>query len=131
MTIFPFLSKLLSPKPAKQAAEIVIENAGFRLKEGGALKELWPWANQEEVLIGRTVLDTREHFWMDFFILGNDNYFTVDEEMLGFEALLAAMENKLPGFDKEWRGKIVQPQLDTDDINTNLITVYQTKEKTS
>jgi len=98
VTIFSFLSKLLSPKPAKQVAEIVIENDGFRLKENGTLGELWLWANQEEVAIGRTVLNAREYIWIDFLIPDGDDYFSVDEEMPGFEALLAALEHKLPGF---------------------------------
>lgn len=40
---------------------------------------------------------------------GTPMHVEINEDMPGFEQVIAALERKMPGFDKDWRAKVVNP----------------------
>ena len=56
--------------------------------------------------------------------IGGPVLFTVDEDMPGFDGLMRRFET-LPGFDRDWHGKVVQPP-----FATNWTVIFQVTNNT-
>ena len=87
---------------------IVSERAGFRVIRDQQLRDIALWPSIQVIIAHKRDLITMDLICFDV-LLDDGDLIEVNEEMYGFESLLAAMERNLPRFDKRWPDKVVEP----------------------
>lgn len=78
------------------------------------------WADITELNVYKTDLMTIDRIDME--IVYDDKCITISEDLSGWHLFMRKTEEALPGMDKEWYNKVVQPP-----FATNHTTIYKSK----
>ena len=120
-----FVPKLFPRSQVVTSFEIIVEADGFRVSENGILGEIWLWTSQEEIVASKDSSGPNGHIELAFIVPGDDDYYYLNDEVPGFDKLIAAMESNLPGLDVHWQDKIAE-----FGSGTSGMLIYEKQEKT-
>jgi hypothetical protein len=94
--------------------DIVVGDDGFSVARGGQTFFRVHWSDVREVFAFKRDLGTYDEICVGFRISDQGDYYEVNEDSPGYNALLAAVARAFTGYDNDWWHKVAFPAFATN-----------------
>ena len=99
----------LNREPGPGVVRVQPSHDGFVASRGGGKTEEVKWSEVERIFTHKVDCYTYDMIWLAFERSGNNDALHIREEAEGFQDLMSAMGEALPGIDPEWYFNVMQP----------------------